>query len=303
MISLSSAALNVTVDPLNGAEIVSVVDVASGISLLATAPSVRTRTSHGDLSAAVWEAGYRGGWQVLTPNAGRQSNVDGVHHGFHGRASSDRWRITGAEHSTAQLVWEGHGLHVTRLYEVVGPRLEVTTTWSTASDRPIPMLHVEHFAIGSAFLEQNLVIEVAGRSLDSASPALSFEDDAPHMGFEVLGPLSEGVVEISSQRRELRATLRWRIDELPYLWLWHENRAPEGVWGAEGRVLGLEPASVPHENGLDHAIRHGQATWISAGEPVTRAISLEIVSATHSQRDPTHKPLNPRSSHDSMDSQ
>lgn len=276
MIRIRSAQLDVIVDPSSGAEIVSIGDRRDGTSILASAPDSRVRTKRGDLSLGEWEAGYRGGWQILTPNAGEQSQFEGVAHGFHGRASNEPWNVEDVDDSSAALAWQGHGLRVFRQFEVQDSTVSITTTWSTTSEVPVPMIHVEHLALGSAFLEHDVTVNLPTSSVGLNS-SICIATGSPAQTFSILGPFIHGIVEIHAPDASLSAILRWDVEQLPYLWLWHENHTRDGVFGASGRVLGIEPASVGSDAGLARAIELEQATWVSPGESVTRNISLEVL--------------------------
>ena len=102
--------------------------------------------------------------------------------------------------------------------------------------------------------------------------------------FRCLGPVEVGMAEAWSPDPGIGVQLTWLVEDLPYLWIWHQHGAPEGIWGERTQVLGIEPASVPDDRGLANAIEAGTATWVSPGRPVTRSLSLRVVTssaATH----------------------
>lgn len=274
MLELRSANLEVVIDPGHGAEIVSLIDRRTSTSLLAASPRGRSTLIQGELTLEEWEAGYRGGWQVLTPNAGDACQLEGEAHGFHGRASTDPWTLESIDDSSVRLAWKGHSLRVVRRVVVDGTTLSVETSWSTNSLSPVPMINVEHLALGPAFLSHDVRVSMPGTQPNASE--IDLRADTPASDFRVVGPFDKGLVEVVSEGDGPRAAIRWDASELPYLWFWHENLVPDGVFGPSGRVLGLEPASVRSEAGLARAVESGQATWISAGEVVTRKISLEI---------------------------
>ncbi len=112
MITLESADLLVRLDPAHGAEILDLVDLATGRQLLGRPPFGSEPILGGDLDEDRWTQSYRGGWQTVLPNAGnRGTNATGTH-GFHGRASNDPWQLLDASAAEATCAWSGHGLDV-----------------------------------------------------------------------------------------------------------------------------------------------------------------------------------------------
>ena len=77
MIVLRSDELLVRVDPSHGGEILDLVDLRTGRQLLGRPPFGSVPPAVGDLDEETWTASYRGGWQVLFPNAGSPCTVNG----------------------------------------------------------------------------------------------------------------------------------------------------------------------------------------------------------------------------------
>src|SRR5919197_1000064 len=82
-------------------EVLDLVDLTTGRQLLGRPPFSSAEPLAGDLTEEVWTERYRGGWQLVTPNAGNQCDVDGHYHGFHGRASNDPWDVGYASNGEA----------------------------------------------------------------------------------------------------------------------------------------------------------------------------------------------------------
>ncbi len=60
--------------------------------------------------------------------------------------------------------------------------------------------------------------------------------------------------------------LTWSIETLPYLWIWHEHCAHDGLPdGARIHCLALEPASVSTGEGIAAAQARGEAVELAAG--------------------------------------
>ncbi len=151
MIILRSTHIMARIDPAHGAEVVDLIDLATGRQALGRPPFSSDVPRGGDLDEETWTRSYRGGWQMLTPNAGNSSRVGAVQHGFHGRASNDPWIVQSANESSATLVWTGHGITVTRRFEA-GDSLRVSVTMK-ALDKRVPAVVVEHIALGYELLD------------------------------------------------------------------------------------------------------------------------------------------------------
>ena len=126
MIVLRSAEVLIRVDPAHGGEILDLVDLRTGRQLLGRPPFGSTVPVAGDLDEGTWTAAYRGGWQVLLPNAGNACRVDGRRHGFHGRASNDPWSVEERDESSVTLAWSGQGVAARRRLRLADGGLSVT---------------------------------------------------------------------------------------------------------------------------------------------------------------------------------
>lgn len=302
-LSLRSEDLDLELDAQHGAEIVRLADRRRGLDLLATPPYEPAVPADGELEELAWTRAYRGGWQILTPNAGDACHVNGVRHGFHGRASHAPWQVDAVSAEAVTLSWRGHGLTVTRTYHLEGRTLAATTTWR-AHRRPAPMVHVEHLAVGRALLDPEVIVRLPGgwAAEHPAEPQSGLE---PHGSrrwpdvalldgtveqagrwrltetryrFAVVRDIDRGHAEIENPARKLRIRLEWDARQLPHVWLWHEVRGSGGLWSNRTELLGLEPASVPHAFGLRRATDAGQATWVKPGRPVEHRVVLRMES-------------------------
>src|SRR6478609_9579193 len=92
-IILTSDALEATITPERGADIVQVVDRATATPLFAQAPPGPVAPGPARDSMAQWLRGYPGGWQLLIPNAGLEREHDGARQGFHGEAALATWTV------------------------------------------------------------------------------------------------------------------------------------------------------------------------------------------------------------------
>lgn len=301
MIVLRSSGLLALVDPDHGAEILDLVHLPTGRRLLGRPPFATAPPRGGDLPEDVWTASYRGGWQLVAPNAGSRCSVDGAEHGFHGRASIDPWETVDAAEAEATFRWRGHGLELTRRFELDGESLRARVE-ARATGEAAPLVVLEHIALGLELLEPEVEIDLpAGKAFElseTEGPPIP-PDDAPQWPDVLLldGSRERGdrwplerqrsrllaVADVPEGRARVRnpctgatVDLRWDADWLRHLWLWHEARAYGGPWRAQAEMLALEPTSVPHPLGLAAAIEHGQARWVQPGETAAYGLQLDV---------------------------
>lgn len=290
MLVLRSDQLLVRLDPRHGGELLDLVDLATGRQLLGR-PSFSSREAlAGDLAEDAWTERYRGGWQLLTPNAGNACDVDGSHHGFHGRASNDPWEVAESGPASALLRWRGHGLEVTRRISLSEGALVVEPTWRALAPRT-PLVAVEHVALGLELLQPEVDISLrGGRAYElsestgpvhapAAAPrwprALLLDGsveradrwalERPRARLLGVEDLAAGRLEVANAATGQGLRLDWDATVLPHLWIWHEARATGGIWRGQTELLVVEPASVPHTLGLAAALEHDQATVLDEG--------------------------------------
>jgi hypothetical protein len=291
VIFLRSAELAVRVDPRHGAEILDLVDLASGRQLLGRAPFASSEPRAGDLDVDTWTAGYRGGWQLLVPNAGNACEVDGALHGYHGRASNDPWEVLEAASASALVAWSGHGLRVERQIELEDGALSVSTR-AVALERRVPLVAAEHVALGLELLDPEVEIGFpGGRAYELSEsdgppepppgapewPEILLLDgstergdrwalERPRSRYYVVTELPEGRATVRNVATGQGLELGWEADWLRHAWVWHEARTYGGPWRGMAEVLAVEPASVPHGLGLAEAVERGHARWLEPGE-------------------------------------
>lgn len=285
MIELSSEQLAVELDPTHGAEILEIFDRRDGLGLLGHPPFEPREAIGGDLDEAAWTERYRGGWQLLAPNAGNACELEGVRHGFHGRASVDPWNVMTCARDRATLGWSGHGLELTREVAVDGDTLTVGLSW-TATGSPAPLIAVEHLVLGRTMLTPGCEIlagAVAHALSETDGPivppgnAARWPDvlgargvvpgtaerglEPPRAGLTALTGWNAGSATIVNHDRAVRLELSWDPAFQTAAWLWEEIRDSGGVWEHRTELLGFELASVSHTLGLARAVQAGQAWW------------------------------------------
>jgi hypothetical protein len=295
---LRSKSLYARIDPRHGAEVIDLVDLRTGRQLLGRPPFASALPRPGDLEEDAWTASYRGGWQLLTPNAGAPCEVGERRHGFHGRASNDPWEVVEQAADRARLRWTGHGLVVHREIVLAGADVRVAVTYE--AEAPAPLVAVEHIALGIEVLDPDVVIELpAGRAveMDEREGSAAAAPDAPRWPEVALmdgsteradrwslvrsrsrlvsvQDVPEGAATVRNGVSGAGVALAWDPVRLPHLWLWHEVRASGGPWRGCTELLVVEPASVPHHLGLAAAIAHDQATWVQPGRPFGYSVAL-----------------------------
>jgi hypothetical protein len=304
VIVLRSPELLVRLDPRHGAEILDLVDLHSGRQLLGRPPFGSSEPRAGDLDEATWTSAYRGGWQLLAPNAGNECHVDGVRHGFHGRASNDPWAVVEVNEDSARLAWSGHGLELERRLALADGALAISVE-ARAIEPRVPLVVVEHVSLGLELLEPEVRLELPGGRAyelsETAGPpqaptgAPSWPDvllldgsferaDRWRLASErsrlfAVSDLPEGRALVVNAARETGLELSWEADWLRHLWVWHEVRTYEGPWRGQAEMLVVEPASVPHSLGLATAIERDQARWLEEGESVGYRVFARSVAA------------------------
>jgi hypothetical protein len=298
MIQLASESVAVRIDPRHGGEMLDLIDLRSGRQLLGRPPFASDEPRSGELDETTWTRCYRGGWQLLVPNAGNACVVNGVAHGFHGRASADPWEAVERTSNAATLSWAGHGLRVERAFDL---RDDVVTVRSTVgADRAVSFVWVEHVGLGIEMLDPSVEISLPGgqayevdeRSGPPEPPAsaarwpdvrlldgtLERADRAelrmPRSRLLIVANVPEGRLSIHNRDHGQGIELNWDTSWLPHLWIWHDIRMSGGPWREMAETLIVEPASVPHSLGLATAREHGQAHVFEAGQRRTVELTL-----------------------------
>ena len=269
------------------------------VSSLGRPPFASEPPRPGDLEEPAWTASYRGGWQLAAPNAGNLCEVDGVQHGFHGRASNDPWTVSEASGEAATLAWEGHGLRIERRLELAGDTLVVTTSsWPRRS--PYRPVAVEHLSVGLELLEPEVEIRLPGGTayelserdgrppspdgapswpevllLDGSASARMLASVGARSRYLVVSDLPEGAAAVNANTG-MTLELGWDADWLCHLWIWHEARTWRSLarpGGAPRRRAGVGPARARARRGG----RARSGALIEPGEPVSYRLAARAV--------------------------
>lgn len=292
MITVTNDSLVVTVDDSLGGEIRQI--EFEGDPLLAfddwlvPVPSSRSRT-YADAKLD-WLSEYRGGWQLLIPNAGAACDIDGLPLPFHGEWS--RTRVDVIDASTSDVSMRAG----TRLPFVVqrtvrvlsGPaRVRVTTTIANVTEQPYPFLWGEHPAFlatpGDAIdVPSGAVVDAADdlqrptmwpQSPLGDPPLDRVPSTRPLESVHYLPDRPEGWAAL--RRAHLGVALVWDLVDYPHLWLWREFGSTGFPFFGRTSILALEPACCWPGDGLGAAVDRGQAHWLAGGE--SRATSVTLV--------------------------
>lgn len=301
LITLSSDRIKLELDPAHGAEVVGLTDLKMGNQILGRPPFIALTPKAGDLDEAAWTECYRGGWQMLIPNAGNSCTVGQTLHGFHGRGSNDPWTVQHSGPESALFSWAGHGIQVYRRLQVVGDRVEVTVRIA-ADAEPAYYIAAEHVTFGLAVLDPEVTIEMPqtqlveisencptgnaptmwplARLLDgSVEPIDRLSCQMNRSRLLCTRNLSDGWAVVRNPATQLGIALSWDLDAFPYCWIWHEQKTAGGIWNHRGQMLGIEPVMVPQHLGLAYAIANGQARCVAPAKPHEYGFCLRLFHA------------------------
>ncbi len=280
LLTLRTPEVETALDPGQGADVLTLVDRASGVDVLFRSPwreradALRNgRPGAFSDPVAGWLERYRGGWQTLCPSAGQPRRVHGAPVGFHGELASVAWVVDSATTGTARLHTELFGvpLRVERLVELHGHVLTVTDVLVNLSDTDLEFDYSQHPALAGALLEGTCRIATsASRFVADPDTPGAVDPQQPYRWPHALSagaPLDLSRVPAPPERRvlfgwlegfdeaawatvtneELGLTVRleWDGRLMPYAWFWQELNASEGFpWHRRARVLAIEPASM-----------------------------------------------------------
>ena len=290
MLTLADGALTMTVDPTRGAEVRSL--QVDGRELLFQAPWPPTPLGSAPHDAAAWEGAWRGGWQLLVPNAGEPCTVAGRAHGFHGAASVSEFTAVERSAGAASLRWQDEtGLLVERHYRLGDGAVVARTRLVNTGAASVPYLLVEHLTLGDALAAEGVTIELPGGTLspqrwdgvETATPTAWPVDDqgdwsrlgpAPLSRFGVVRDVPTGRASVTAPDG-LRLELRWSVDALPHVWLWQERCGSDlPPWNGSAQCLAIEPASAPAADGLAAHLARRTARSLPPGSAVDTCFEL-----------------------------
>lgn len=311
-ISIASAALTAVITPERGADIVQIIDRATGTPLLAQSPTrpVGTSTASATDSTAAWLRGYPGGWQLLVPNAGPEREHDGVRQGYHGEASLAEWDVLNQDATSCEL--ETHlltaPLRLRRRVSIDGDVLTVTDDLENLSPDAVETRIVQHPAFGAPFLDDRSYLVTSAEKIvtDAVAPGTLAGKDVvggpgavlpagpvrgsirlpgPGSGeslFAALTAFATPEATFCSPTTGIAVRLAWDGQVLPHAWFWIEANAGSGwPWFRRLYAVAVEPADVlPGEGGAAPYPRGGTGTRIAPGETLALTTSLTRLALT-----------------------
>jgi hypothetical protein len=299
--TLTSDQLAVTVDLDRGCELVQITHRRSSARLLLDTGAAG-RPEYG-ASYHDWITAYRGGWQLMVPNAGAQCQVGDVEWGFHGEASTRVWELIEAR--AASLVAEVElttvALQLRRTIEVNGDQVVVTDAIRNRGDRRVEFLWGHHPAFGGDLVagSPRLITNAARATIDAASreqfdrPVVS-SGSWPHVGrldlsrFPVISDgsivfyLSEfpaaAMLGLVNDEIGLQAVLHWAARDFTCAWVWQElSDAHEFPLFAPVRTCGLEPvSSYPAVGAREQSAAGGSLIAMGPGASSSRSVVLSV---------------------------
>jgi len=292
MIGLEHNGITVILDETLGGEIRQI--AVDGVELLAAydwqapVPVARSR-SYGD-SQLDWLSEYRGGWQLLVPNAGAACVVDGVPLPFHGEWSRTRVDVQVLEPHRVQFQSGVRlPLVVERVVEVHQDprRISLTTAITNVADVRHAFVWGEHPAFASGHGDRiDLPAGPIANLVDPLDGPTTMWPTAPSSGDDLsIVPGGTPLEDVhflpdrpsgwcALRRPHVGVAMSWDIRDFPHLWIWREFASPGFPFYGRAAILALEPASSWPGAGLESAISHGQAHWLEPGATRTTTVTV-----------------------------
>ena len=284
MIEISNGNLVVKINELLGAEIVHY--GTKNKNYLAfydwNSPVGASKSVHYETPLMDFMSEYRGGWQVLFPNAGNSSKINGIELPFHGEVSRTKVEITEMSENKV-IISTGCRLPLvlTRSFTVLPDKdvLVIEQQVFNESNIKIPFIWGEHPAFA---LPKGSRIKLTGAEILVEPNNAGIEVD--------LSAVPNGPVERLCYLKDVKEGwaafeigtdllgMSWDKNAFPYLWFWQQIGGLGFPWFGRAMITALEPASSWPSYGLSEAIKNKQATYIESGEVKTSWTSLSLAS-------------------------
>jgi len=207
---------------------------------------------------------YRGGWDVLLPNAGEARTIGGVRHPFHGEAAWRRWTLRAEPRSVlADVVLRTAPLVVRRRVQIDEGGLSVSTEVRNTGAETARFTHAEHPAWSSLLLGDAATLVVGGHpvAFDAREGVSLFRDL----------PVEAGRYELRERPGGWGVGLSWDASVFPRLWVWQEHRATTGFpWWGSVDTAGIEPAARRYDDGMP-------PLSLSSGDSMTTTIRVDLL--------------------------
>ncbi len=315
---LRSDQVDVVLLPDKGCDVYQWVDRASGTDVLFKTPwGLPDRTPPGWAadSQAAWLAAYPGGWQLLCPNGGTETDApDGGRWGFHGEACLVSWQVDASSNDRAELSTRlfTAPLRLHRTLRLTGRTLTIEESVTNTSPDSLELMWSHHPAFGAPFLDDDCVIDTGARTIvaDDEAPGTVLAPGSKHTWphatdttgakvdlSKVPGPdgrldhmayltdFDSGWFSITNPRLGIGVRLSWPLDVFPHAWFWQEVHSKPGFpWWREAYVAAIEPASTIPGQGLENArAKGGVPVRLAGGETRTALVEAELFSTEERQ--------------------
>ncbi len=170
-LTLEGEAVRVTVLPDKGADIVELVDLATGVDPLfrtpwgLAPPGAPAREGSGDVEF-LWN--YEGAWQELFPNANDAGTYNGETIPFHGEVATLPWDVdSDGDALRCSVRCRRTPFRLERLIRLEGSGIVLEETVTNESDAPAHFVWGHHCVLGPPFLEAGCRLRVPGGMLQT----------------------------------------------------------------------------------------------------------------------------------------
>lgn len=262
----------------------------------------RSSDSYGNATLD-WLSEYRGGWQVLFPNAGNEATVLGVPLPFHGEFGRTKARVISKK--MGEVTVEAGArlpLVLTRTYKLTPgkPIMNIKQSVKNESMLEVPFIWGEHPAFA---LTANSSIHMPPGPLQVDDNEMGELQDVtpsssgvwPNAQTKTGGMVDLSVVPSSNIERlcylhdrpegwaamedgKYTFGISWDLTAFPHLWFWQENGGNGFPFYGRATITAVEPASSWPSLGLAAAIEKGQAFWLKPGETRTAWTTFSVSS-------------------------
>jgi hypothetical protein len=218
---------------------------------------------------------YRGGWQLITPNAGDPRKIHGAAVGFHGEAAISQWTIVESTPESVRISLDliSIPVRIERVISLANNEISITDQITNLSGVDLEFDYSSHPAFGGALLDGEVSIETSATkfTLDEESESAHGASGSTHQwpliksengktldvsklpthgsNLWVFGWLSEfdgpKWYRISNKEKNLSFEMRWESEYLDFAWFWLEFNSSQGFpWFGRVRTFAIEPSST-----------------------------------------------------------
>lgn len=282
-VTLKSGDLELVLDPGFGGDILSIKTRPNNQELLLRTPwadraedVIAGRQTPFSLDpVAHWMEHYRGGWQLITPNAGDPRKIHGAAVGFHGEAAISRWTIVESTPERVRISLDliSIPVRIERVISLANNEISITDQITNLSGVDLEFDYSSHPAFGGSLLDGEVSIETSATkfTLDEESQSAHGASGSTHQwpliksengktldvsklptngsNLWVFGWLSEfdgpKWYRISNKEKNLSFEMRWESEFLDFAWFWLEFNSSQGFpWFGRVRTFAIEPSST-----------------------------------------------------------